>query len=29
MTMFTFERVGMYNNYPIYHMRVSKQCNTS
>ena len=29
MAMFTFERVGMYNNYPIYHMRVSKQCNTS
>ena len=24
MAMFTFERVGMYNNYPIYHMRVSK-----
>ena len=29
MAMFTFERVGMYNNYPIYHMRVSKKGDPS
>ena len=29
MAMFTFEGMGMHNNYPIYHMRVSKQRNSS
>lgn len=29
MLMLAFERMGMYYNHTIYHMRMSKECDTS